>query len=179
VSARPAADDRSETARADSARGYVRDETDAQRLDRNYGEQLQELRVAQTGVQILFAFLLTIAFQQRFASLSATQRGLYVGTLVCAALAAALFIAPVAVHRIFFRRRLKDELVTFTGRTAAAGLFLLALTMLGSVLLIVDFVSGPVAAWIVTAGLAVVFGALWYALPARLRSGNGEPPPDK
>jgi Family of unknown function (DUF6328) len=159
--------------------GYVRDESEAQRLDRNYGEQLQELRVAQTGVQILFAFLLTIAFQQRFGTLGPAQRGLYVGTLVCAALAAALFIAPVAVHRLFFRRRLKEELVTFTGRMAAGGLFFLALTMLGSVLLIVDFVSGPVAAWIITAGLAIVFGVLWYALPARLRSGEGDPPERK
>ncbi|HEY7047962.1 MAG TPA: DUF6328 family protein [Jatrophihabitantaceae bacterium] len=156
--------------------GYARDETRAQRLDRNYGELLQELRVAQTGVQILFAFLLTIAFQQRFGTLSSAQRGLYVGTLVCAALAAALFIAPVAVHRVFFRRGLKDELVTFTGRMAAGGLFFLALTMLGSVLLIVDFVSGPVAAWIITAGLAVVFGVVWYLLPARMRSGDGERP---
>ncbi len=163
-------------------RGYDRDETEAQRLDRNYGEQLQELRVAQTGVQILFAFLLTIAFQQRFAALSSVQRGLYVGTLVCATVAAALFIAPVAMHRLFFRRRLKDELVTFTGRMAALGLVFLALTMLGSVLLIVDLVSGAVAAWIVTALLACLFAVVWYLLPYRLRAQGGElrrPDPDR
>jgi hypothetical protein len=148
---------------------YTRDESDAQRLDRNYSELLQELRVAQTGVQILFAFLLTIAFQQRFATLSSAQRALYVGTLMCAAVAAALFIAPVAVHRVFFRRRLKDELVKFTGRTAAAGLVFLALAMLGSVLLIVDFVTGALEAWIVTGVLAVLFAWMWYLLPARLR----------
>ena len=160
-----------------TARGYDRDETEAQRLDRNYSEQLQELRVAQTGVQILFAFLLTIAFQQRFAALSSVQRGLYVATLVSATVSAALFIAPVAVHRVFFRRRLKNELVTFTGRAAALGLVFLALTMLGAVLLVVDFVSGALAAWIITAGLACVFAALWFLVPYRLRDvGQPDPP---
>jgi Family of unknown function (DUF6328) len=146
---------------------YERHETDAQRLDRNYAELLQELRVAQTGVQILFAFLLTIAFQQRFTMLSSVLRGLYVGTLLCSAIAAALFIAPVAVHRVVFRRHLKQELVGWTGRLAAFGLVFLALAVLGSVLLIVDVVSGPVAAWILTALLACVFAWLWYLLPYR------------
>ncbi|HEY3633394.1 MAG TPA: DUF6328 family protein [Jatrophihabitantaceae bacterium] len=146
---------------------YSRDESDAQRLDRNYAELLQELRVAQTGVQILFAFLLTIAFQQRFPTLSSAQRALYVTTLTLAAVSAVLFIAPVAIHRIFFRQRLKDELVTFTGRTAAAGLVFLALSMLGSVLLIVDVVSGAVEAWLITGGLAVLFASIWYLIPVR------------
>ena len=153
----------------DARPGYDRHESDAARLDRNYAELLQELRVAQTGVQILFAFLLTIAFQQRFASLSSVQRGLYVGTLFCAAVAAALFIAPVAVHRVVFRRRLKDELVKLTGRMASAGLVFLALAMLGSVLLIVDFVSGAIEAWIITGLLAGLFAWTWYLLPLRWR----------
>lgn len=152
---------------------YGREETDGERLDRNYGELLQELRVAQTGVQILFAFLLTIAFQQRFPTLSSAQRALYVTTLVLAAVSAVLFIAPVSIHRIFFRQHLKDELVSFTSRTAAAGLVFLALAMLGSVLLIVDVVSGALAAWLVTAGLAVLFATLWYLVPIRLRSRGG------
>jgi hypothetical protein len=159
-------------------RGYDRDETEAQRLDRNYGEQLQELRVAQTGVQILFAFLLTIAFQQRFNALTSWQRGLYIATLVCATASAALFIAPVAVHRVFFRRGLKDELVTFTGRVAGLGLFFLALTMLGAVLLIVDVVSGALSAWIITAGLACVFAVLWFLLPYRWRDRGPADEPD-
>ena len=154
--------------------GYDRHESDAQRLDRNYAELLQELRVAQTGVQILFAFLLTIAFQQRFSSLSSTQRGVYVATLVCAAVAAALFIAPVAMHRAVFGRQLKDELVKVTGRMAAAGLVFLALAMIGSVLLIVDFVVGAVAALLITAALAGLFAWLWYLLPVRLRRGKNE-----
>ena len=93
-------------------------ETEAQRLDRNYSEQLQELRVAQAGVQILFAFLLTIAFQQRFSSISDFLKVVYVITLGCAAVSAALFIAPVAVHRVMFGRHLKDELVEFTRNEA-------------------------------------------------------------
>lgn len=148
---------------------YTRNETEAQRLDRNYGELLQELRVAQTGVQILFAFLLAIAFQQRFASISTFQLDVYVGTLVCAAVAAALFIAPVALHRALFGRRVKDELVEFTGRLAVAGLVFLAFAMLGAVLLIVDFVVGHLAAGITTGGIALVFGYLWYLLPMRWR----------
>jgi hypothetical protein len=159
---------------------YDRDETEAQRLDRNYSEQLQELRVAQAGVQILFAFLLTIAFQQRFATLSSVQRGLYVATLVSATVSAALFIAPVAAHRVFFGRRLKHELVTFTGRMAALGLVFLALTMLGAVLLIVDFVSGAVAAWIITGALGGLFLVLWFLLPYRLRDvGRPDSPDDE
>src|SRR6266581_2987996 len=105
-----------------SEQPYSREESEAQRLDRNYAELLQELRVAQTGVQILFAFLLTIAFQQRFASIDAFQRGVYVTTLVAAAIAAVLLIGPVAAHRLLFGLRLKDELVTFTGRLATGGL---------------------------------------------------------
>jgi hypothetical protein len=155
---------------------YSRDESDAQRLDRNYAELLQELRVAQTGVQILFAFLLTIAFQQRFPTLSSAQRALYVTTLTLAAVSAVLFIAPVAIHRIFFRHRLKDDLVTFTGRTAAAGLVFLALAMLGSVLLIVDVVTGAVEAWLITSGLVLLFATIWYLIPLRWRMLEQEEP---
>src|SRR5579875_1571606 len=95
----------------DAPRAYRRDESEAERLDRNFNELLQELRVAQTGVQILFAFLLSIAFQHNFTKLSAEQRDLYIGTLVSAALAAVLIIAPVAAHRLLFRQHRKDTLV--------------------------------------------------------------------
>jgi len=153
---------------------YVRNETEAQRLDRNYGELLQELRVAQTGVQILFAFLLSIAFAQRFAAISEFQRDVYIATLVCAAVAAALFIAPVAVHRVFFGLHRKDELVRFTGRLAVSGLAFLALAMLGALLLIVDVVLGAVAAAVMTSAVAVLFALLWYVLPMRWRSRTEE-----
>jgi hypothetical protein len=149
---------------------YTRNETEAQRLDRNYSEQLQELRVAQAGVQILFAFLLTIAFQQRFSSISDFLKVVYIITLVCASLSAALFISPVAVHRVMFGRHLKDELVEFTGRIAIAGLVFLALTVLGALLLIADFVVGPVTAGIIVGIMALVFGYLWYVLPVKWRN---------
>ena len=116
--------------------GYRRDESRATRLDRNFGELLQELRVAQTGVQILFAFLLSIAFQQRFNTLDDLQTGLYLATLVGAAVAAILLIAPVAAHRVLFRRHRKDEVVALTARLAAFGLGFLAVAVLGGVLLI-------------------------------------------
>jgi hypothetical protein len=140
-----------------------------ERADRNMVEMLQELRVAQTGIQILFAFLLSIAFQQRFSRLSAIQRDIYLATLVCAALAAAFFIAPVAVHRIMFRLNLKDEIVRYTGKMAVLGLVFLVLAMVGSVLLIVDVVAGAVPAVLIAMGLAVVFAVAWVVLPATLR----------
>jgi hypothetical protein len=88
-----------------------RAEAPLQRADRNFAELLQELRVAQTGVQILFAFLLTLSFMDRFAAIDAFQRGVYVFTLVASAMTAALLIAPVAVHRLLFQRGRKRELV--------------------------------------------------------------------
>ncbi len=157
---------------------YSRDETDAERLDRNYAELLQELRVAQTGVQILFAFLLTIAFQQRFAALSTFQRDVYLGTLIAAAVAAVLLIAPVAAHRLLFRQGLKDELVAYTGRLAGAGLVFLTLAILGAVLLIVDVVVGAPAAAVVTAAMALLVLLVWYVLPERSRTQHRKQRPD-
>ncbi len=157
---------------------YTRHETEAQRLDRNYSEQLQELRVAQAGVQILFAFLLTIAFQQRFATISDFLKVVYIITLGCAAISAALFIAPVAVHRVMFARHLKDELVEFTGRLSVAGLVFLALTVLGALLLIAEFVVGPITAGVMTGLMAVLFGYLWYVLPVRWRDRMPKRQPD-
>src|ERR1700754_1671970 len=86
-----------------------RGEWPLERADRNFAELLQELRVTQTGVQILFAFLLTLAFAARFPSLDDTQRGVYVGTLLLAVLATALFLAPAALHRSLFRRHAKPQ----------------------------------------------------------------------
>jgi hypothetical protein len=147
----------------------ARDETDQERLDRNFGELLQELRVAQAGVQILFAFLLSLAFTQRFHDLTDVQRDIYVVALVAAALAAALFIAPVSWHRLLFRRRRKDELVTAGNRMALAGLAALLISIIAAVLLIVDVVVGPVVAVVVTALVAAWYVLFWYALPMRSR----------
>lgn len=162
----------------DSGRSYRRDESEAERLDRNYGELLQELRVAQAGVQILFAFLLTIAFQPRFAELDGFQRTVYLVTLLCSALAVCCFVAPVAAHRMMFRRGVKDELVAFTSRMAAAGLWLLALAVVGGVLLVVELVTSRSAALIAAGGLALVGAVLWVAVPLRLRPSNNQRPSD-
>jgi Family of unknown function (DUF6328) len=146
-----------------------RAEAPLQRADRNFAELLQELRVAQTGVQILFAFLLTLAFMDRFAAIDAFQRGVYVFTLVSSATTAALLIAPVAVHRLLFQRGRKRELVRVGHRLALSGLLSLAATMLAGMLLVLDVVVGRVAAVSVIAGLAAVFVALWVGVPLRLR----------
>jgi hypothetical protein len=158
---------------ADSVLGkrepYERHETEAEKLDRNYSEELQELRIAETGVQILFAFLLSIAFQQRFAAATTFQKTVYIITLVLAAISTAQLIAPVAIHRALFRQRRKDELVRVTSVLALSGLSTLLLAMLGAVLLIVDFVVGRAAAIAIDACLAVVFAGYWLALPLRMR----------
>lgn len=146
-----------------------RDETEAERLDRNYGELLQELRVAQTGVQILFAFLLGIAFQQRFTTIDHAQRVLYLITLTSAAAAAVLLIAPVAAHRILFRRNRKDEVVAITSRLASAGLACLAVAILSAVVLVVDFVTSATVALSITISLGVIVLVTWLIAPLVLR----------
>jgi Family of unknown function (DUF6328) len=142
-----------------------------QRADRNFAELLQELRVAQTGVQILFAFLLTLSFMDRFATINAFQRGMYVFTLVTSATTVALLVAPVAVHRLLFQRGRKRELVAAGHRLAIIGLISLAVTMLAGMLLVLDVVVGRAAAVSVVAALAVVFAALWAGVPLRVRRG--------
>ncbi|MEJ7744153.1 MAG: DUF6328 family protein [Nocardioidaceae bacterium] len=150
-----------------SSSGYSddRDESEAERLDRNYGELLQELRVLQAGVQILFAFLLTIAFQQRFASVSDFQRNTYLASLMCAALATVCIIAPVAFHRIVFRRGMKDDLMNAATRYVAAGMLFLFLAMVGAVFLVLDFLLSRVIAVSVSGGLVVAFVVLWVVVP--------------
>lgn len=153
----------------DAPRGYRRDEPEADRLDRNFNELLQELRVSQTGVQILFAFLLSIAFQQNFTKLSPAQRGLYVGTLISAALAAVLIIAPVAVHRLMFRQHRKDAIVDITARLAGWGLVFLGVAIVAAVFLVVSFVAGVAPAIALSAVVAVVVGSTWLASPLVIR----------
>jgi Family of unknown function (DUF6328) len=155
--------------RADVA--TARNETEAERLDRNYNELLQELRVSQTGVQILFAFLLTLAFSQRFHETTSFQRGTYVVTLLLAAGATALIIAPVPFHRLVFRRQQKANLVRVANRLAIGGLVLMFLAMVGAVLLILDVVLRPIPAVLLSGLVAVWCLLFWFVLPiaARLR----------
>src|SRR3954447_23078456 len=143
----------------------ARGETVHQVLDRNLGELLQELRVAITGVQILFAFLLGLAFTARFATLGTFEVGLYTVALMSTALATIVLIAPVSFHRLVFRRRQKAALVAVADRLLLVGLGLLVLAISSSVLLILDVVLGR---WqgLVGGGLIALAGVLtWYALP--------------
>src|SRR6202012_1173186 len=112
-----------------------RQESGAQRDDRNLGELIQELRVAGLGVQVLFGFLLSLPFTNRFSQLTGPQRDLYLACLICSASATALLIAPVAYHRLVFRRGMKERLVRFANALAILGLVAVALAVLSAVLL--------------------------------------------
>ncbi|KPI16694.1 hypothetical protein OK074_8306 [Actinobacteria bacterium OK074] len=146
-----------------------RDETAPERADRNFTELLQELRVTQTGVQILFAFLLTLAFTPRFPSLDTLQRATYVTTLLLAMLAAALFTAPAALHRSLFRKNAKATVVRVSSRLATAGLVVLMPAFSGAVLLVVDVALGRGAGIAAGAGTFVACVALWVVLPGLVR----------
>jgi hypothetical protein len=154
-----------------------RGESLEQVLDRNLAELLQELRVAFTGVQILFAFLLGMAFTQRFAELDGFAIAVYVVALMSTALATMVLIAPVSFHRIVFRRRQKAALVVVADRLLMIGLALLIPAICSSVLLILDVVLGLWQA-VVGASVTVLVGLLtWYALPLAIRrSGPGVAP---
>jgi hypothetical protein len=150
----------------------VRGETPMQRADRAYGEILQEVRVAQTGVQLLFAFLLALAFQARFSSVTSFQRDTYVVTLMLCAAAAALLIAPAAFHRVVYGRRLKQHLVQVANRLALSGLALLLLSLVSAVFLVMDVVLGMVPAIVLAAGMFAWFALWWFVLPLRSRFRN-------
>ncbi|WP_433264996.1 DUF6328 family protein [Actinosynnema sp. CS-041913] len=156
-----------------------RNETPAQRNDRNYAEILQEMRVAQTGVQLLLAFLLTLAFTPRFGTLSAFQLQIYVLSLVLGATSTALLIAPAPFHRLVFRRRLKNELVRTSSHLLLAGLVLLKLALATALLLILDVVLGLWPAVWITTGLVLWFGFWWFLLPLRYRSRSAHAVPDR
>lgn len=157
----------SEAARPERDNG--RDETEQERLDRNLNELLQELRVAIPGVQVLFAFLLAVPFQQGFEEVNNFQRDVYFATLICTAISAVLLMAPTAYHRLTFRYQQKRRLVFYSNRFAIAGIVFLALAMLGAITLVTDYLFSDTAT-LVVAGLAVAaFALFWFALPLRRR----------
>src|SRR6201989_3303665 len=143
----------------------IRDESDKHRWDRNFADLLQELRVAQTGIQILFAFLLTWPFSSGFPRTSAFQKDVYVVALLAAAFAAALIIAPVAFHRALFRQGRKTELVRYAHAMLTSGLAFMLLSMVASVLLITDYLLNLTAAVVFTAVTAAFFLTFWVAVP--------------
>ena len=145
------------------------DESEAERLDRNFGDLLQELRVAQAGVQILFAFLLTLPFGARFGEVDRFEKVVYIGALFSAALATACIIAPVAYHRMLFRRGRKPQLVRSAHRLASIGLAFLLVAIVGGLLLVTDFILGRAWGLALAAVAAATFLVLWWVLPWRSR----------
>ncbi|MFC5381614.1 DUF6328 family protein [Aquipuribacter nitratireducens] len=149
--------------------GESRDETEAERLDRNYNELLQELRVTQTGTQILFAFLLTIAFTRVFADSDRFTHVVYSMTLVACAVATAFLIAPVALHRTLFRRGLKEDIVVWSNRFAIVGVYVLLGAVLGALVLALDVVLTRGTAITISAAVATLTVGLWVVLPVTVR----------
>ncbi|MFE7561630.1 DUF6328 family protein [Kitasatospora sp. NPDC057500] len=159
-----------------------RQESSEERADRRWSDLLQEVRVAQTGSQVLFGFLLSVVFMPRFAQLEQFDRHLYIVTVVLGALATGSLAAPVSYHRLFAGRRLKPQLVEAAARLVAMGLVLLALTIGSALLLLLrEAADGATAAWI-TGVVMVYFAVCWLLVPMiHLRRHNGgerRPPED-
>ena len=152
------------------------EESHRERTTRRWNEMLQELRVAQTGVQVLTGFLLTVPFSQRFADLDSVQRTAYLIVVSSSILAAGLLIAPVAFHRVLFGRHEKEWLVEAANGSARAGLTTLGVTMSGVIFLVFDVVLGRTASIIATSVTVVLLAVLWLVVPivgAEVDSDNG------
>ncbi len=153
-----------------------RNETENERLDRNWNEILQELRVTQTGVQILTGFLLTLPFQSRFTDLDETQVTMYLVLVLLAAATTAMVVGPVSLHRLLFQRRLKPEIVRAAHRIVLAGLTGLSLVVTGTVLLIFDVVVSREAALWAAGGVMLLLVVAWLVVPLVLRTRSHERP---
>lgn len=152
-----------------------RDETRAERADRNWEELMQELRVMQTGTQILTGFLLAVAFQPLFRELNDLQRLLYITLVLLAATATVLALTPVGMHRVLFAQGRKAELVRVSHRIVKANMFVIAALTLGVTVLIIDFTFNHVFAFIAAGIGLVIILTLWLGLPLLLRrGGHGE-----
>ena len=139
-------------------------ETEHERLNRQLDQLLNELRVAMPGVQVLFAFLLAVPFQVRFADVTEFQRITYFVTLLASAAASAFFIAPTAYHRLVFKERDKPTLVRISSRLAVAGLVWLAVAMNGAVLLVTDLLFEETTVIVTIAAVGTLYVGLWFAL---------------
>jgi Family of unknown function (DUF6328) len=142
-----------------------RHETRAERIDRELVELLNELRVGLPGVQFLFAFLLTVPFQARGRNIGSFDRNVYLVTLVAAAVATVLLIAPAAQHRVLFRQHDKEGLLRRSSRSAYAGLVVLALAIPSAVLLVVDVLVGRSLAWTLAGVIAAMLAWWWIVQP--------------
>ncbi len=153
----------------ESADPLASTETRAERVERNWTEILQELRVIQTGSQILTGFLLTLAFQPRFAQLDEYQHLLYLGLVVAAALVTVLGLTPVSLHRVLFRRNAKELIVQVANRLLKLTLAGVGVTLTGTLVLIFDVVLGRTAGLVAGAIALVVLVAAWIAVPELIR----------
>ena len=151
-----------------------RDETETERLDRNWASLLQELRVAQTGVTLLTGFLLTLPFQQRFTELDSVMRAVYLVTVASSIGSTVLLVAPVGMHRLLFRRHRLEALVSASHSYAIAGLLLLGVALAGVPTVIFDLVVGRSAAWIAGGCTVLALALFWFLVPLRER---GDKPP--
>jgi Family of unknown function (DUF6328) len=149
------------------------DESESERLTRNLNELLQELRVTQTGIQILTGFLLTLPFSDRFKDLDSVQKGVFLAILTGSVIATGLITSPVAFHRVLFRHGQRPWLVHAANRAARAGLFFLALTTSGVVWLVFDLVTDRTFASVAGVVSLLFFAVLWAVIPLRApRSSN-------
>lgn len=156
---------------------YTRNEEDAARYDRHWAELLQELRLAQTGTQILFAFLLAIAFTSPFQNADTFTHCVFATTLVLTAMAAGLLLAPVSLHRIVFQRLVRNKMVPLASQMATGGLLLLLLAICGGVLLALDVVLPRAVAVTIAILVFVWFVVFWYVIPGLTRRAARRAPP--
>lgn len=146
-----------------------RDETEAQRIDRNWIELLQELRIVQTGGQVLTGFLLVVPFQDRFADISGGARALYLVILALTLASTVILLAPVMIHRAVFRSHRKDRVLRLSAALARAGLTILSVAMVGLVGLIFTLVAGPGWGGLAAAVMAALVAVMLFALPLGVR----------
>ncbi|HVD86845.1 MAG TPA: DUF6328 family protein, partial [Solirubrobacterales bacterium] len=121
------------------------------------------------GVQVLFAFLLAVPFQQNFTEITSFQKGAYFATLILTAISAVMLISPSAYHRLTFRYQQKRKLVFYSNRFAIIGLVFLALAMTGAIMLITNVLFGTAATIVASTMAVLVFGLFWFALPLQRR----------
>lgn len=146
-----------------------RHETEPERHDRQLGELLQELRVVIPGTQVLFAFLLTVPFTARFGETTDLQRDVYFATLLCTAVATALFLAPSAVHRLRFKRGDKRYIVAVANVLTIIGLAVLMLAVTGAIFVVSDVMFDATVAAIAAGAIFALMAGLWYAFPLTRR----------
>ena len=143
----------------------TRDEDKEERLNRELIELLNELRVVLPGVQVLFAFLLTVPFTNQFSRITNDQRQIYFATFLCTTVATALLIAPSAYHRLRWREYDKERMLQTSNRLSIAGMIFLSFALVGAAFLVTDVLFHAAAAALVTAAVAAIFAWFWWGLP--------------